>query len=593
MAKDVGKNFGHGALRGSGIPRTSSNFQGKFGRMFRSLPPAVFDDDDLVMLAGSGVLDNPGVGPAVRMNSDPEVERVNGVPKKDAKGKFIPAPAPESTVDGEENFGIPAGYTYLGQFIDHDITFDPASSMQQRNDPEALVDFRTPALDLDCIYGRGPDDQPYMFEEGGLRFVLGTPITKGGDASKAFDLPRSFPSKGAKRAIIGDKRNDENVIVSQLQGVFLQFHNKVADTLIAENPKVTFEEIQREVRWHYQWVVLYDFLPRMVTDDVYKNVLGHIPKKLDVGSGVGVGNVTTKANTLTHKPELQFFAWRNDPFMPIEFSAAAYRFGHSMVRPIYRMNRKLNSGRSDGKGRLAIFAGQNGLNGFDTYEAGLGIDWDLYFEFGNAKLGQPATGPNRIQPSYKIDPSIVSPLATLPEFAVMKDGELVPAQRANLALRNLRRGNAMELPSGQAVARAMGLVALTDDELQVGKAAVGEDNPSIAEFIKFRKDKGEVSSFEGGVPLWFYILSESLHQWKQDAKAHKKTNKAATKDELNALPVCLGPVGGTIVMEVLVGLLLGDSHSFINQVPCWTPRFAKNGRFSMADLIDKAGLGPA
>ena len=159
--------------------------------------------------------------------------------------------------DDEENAGIPSGYTYLGQFIDHDITFDPASSLQQENDPDALIDYRTPRLDLNSLYGRGPADQPYMYL--GKKFRLGNPLKELARPTNVRDLPRfadpNDPS-GPKRALIGDKRNDENVIVSQLHAAMLQFHNKLVD----EQPELSFEDVQQQVRWHYQWIVVNDYL---------------------------------------------------------------------------------------------------------------------------------------------------------------------------------------------------------------------------------------------------------------------------------------------------------------------------------------------
>jgi len=164
-------------------------FQGKFGRMFRTLDAATF---------GSAVQENEAnlraLGIAMSASFDPP---------KDGK-------------DDEES-GIPALYTYLGQFIDHDITFDPASSLQQQNDPDALVDFRTPAFDLDNVYGRGPDDQPYMYNPD-KTFLLGDALTGRTDPG-ARDLPRN--SANPNRALIGDPRNDENSLVSQLHGLFL------------------------------------------------------------------------------------------------------------------------------------------------------------------------------------------------------------------------------------------------------------------------------------------------------------------------------------------------------------------------------------
>src|SRR5207253_4018255 len=115
------------------------------------------------------------------------------------------------------------GYTYLGQFIDHDLTFDPVSSLQRQNDPDGLVDFRTPRFDLDCVYGRGPDDQPYLYRNDGLHMLLGEPLTGNEDDPGARMVPRNKPEAGDPvRALLGDPRNDENVIVSQLQSAMIR-----------------------------------------------------------------------------------------------------------------------------------------------------------------------------------------------------------------------------------------------------------------------------------------------------------------------------------------------------------------------------------
>src|SRR5213593_2590627 len=204
----------HGTLRGLERVPGSPQFEGRFGRLFRTLPPARFDEEDLKSLASVMIAE--------------------------AEAK----PTSEEENDDEENTGTPddpgisAGFTYLGQFIDPDLTFDPASSLQRQNDPDALVDFRTPRFDLDCVYGRGPDDEPYMYtSDVTQRFLLGKPLSGGGPSNQqARDLLRSSRIKddgtvdGAepKWAIIGDPRNDENVIVSQLHGLFLKFHNRLA-----------------------------------------------------------------------------------------------------------------------------------------------------------------------------------------------------------------------------------------------------------------------------------------------------------------------------------------------------------------------------
>lgn len=545
--------------------------------MFRTLPAADFPEPDLVALARA-------------MTAEPEVVTdARGNPQRDRSGHLIPKATPESERDDEENFGIPAGYTYLGQFIDHDISFDPASSLQRQNDPEALIDYRTPRLDLDNIYGRGPADQPYMFEEDGITFRLGKRLTRNGKPSKARDLPRIDG-----RAIIGDKRNDENVIVSQLQGVFLRFHNVVADRL--KSTSASFEDIQQIVRWHYQWVVLHDFLPKIVGEEMLYSVLPHL---------------RDKSSIYDTKPEQHFFKWKNDPFMPIEFAAAAYRFGHSMVRPIYRLNTELGiDATRDQKergvaGRQFIFGarGDEALNGFREFPRIWAVDWRLFFEFDDKTLDAATnSGPTRIQPAYKIDTSLVNPLAFLPEFSVPeaggnfqedKDGhpETKPHEIGMLALRNLLRGLRMGLPSGQTVARYMDIEPIPDKELRVGKATVDglNDNPSIADISP---------NFEDNSPLWFYILAEAQHQWANEAK-----QSGGNPTAMNSIPVRLGPVGGRIVTEVLVGLMLGDRFSFLSQWPSWNPflkhppsiaPFAdelKRERFGIAELITAAGLG--
>jgi Family of unknown function (DUF5995)/Animal haem peroxidase len=379
-----------GGVRGDNSVPRSSEFEGRFGRMFRSLPSAEWPKEALLKLGDA-------------MTSPPE--------QLDTKPPVPTAALEDSTKriqDDEENAGISAGYTYLGQFIDHDITFDPASSLEQQNDPDALVDFRTPRLDLDSLYGRGPGDQPYMYV--GNKFRLGRPLFENTTPSPARDLPRfNDPiNGGAKRALIGDKRNDENVIVAQLHAAMLQFHNKLVD----RHSDDSFERIQQRVRWHYQWIAVNDFLKTICGEDVVQDVLPDF----------GMNKPTWKL-----KPNLSIFRWRNDPFMPIEFSAAAYRFGHSMVRPIYRLNAKLNGGDDPNKatqqeqdrglaGRFFIFAGvqKRGLNGFDEFPEQWAIDWSLFFDT-NGSINK--VGKERVQPAYKIDSSVVNPLGFLPEFS--------------------------------------------------------------------------------------------------------------------------------------------------------------------------------
>ena len=511
----------HGGVRGDELAPGSSLFEGRFGRMFRRLPGAEFSDGDLKALA----------------------DKMTAPAELDAKGK--PSATPESEIDDEENQGIDAGYTYLGQFIDHDLTFDPNSSLQKANDPDALTDFRTPRFDLDCVYGRGPDDQPYLYEDDGLHLKLGRPLTGSTFDSQTRDLPR-HSSGGRARALIGDPRNDENVIVSQLHGIMLRFHNRMVSLCGATQSK-DFARVQQAVRWHYQWIVLHDFLPTILgtNPDTLSNVLPHL------ASGKSL---------YEDKPKLNFYKWQNAPFIPIEFSAAVYRFGHSMIRPIYRLSTTLvGPGPTDPiNGRLFIFTpddGVTGLNGFREFPSNWAIDWSLFFDMGD---NRPPTGITRVQRSYKIDTSVVNPLAMLPQS--------VARTTRSLPLRNLERGASMGLPAGQTVARYLDLPVIAEDKLVVGKANLDgkTSNQPLTEISKH---------FDNNAPLWTYILAEAQQQFVDDAT-----------------PIHLGPVGGRIIAEVFAGLLLGDQHAFLSQEPSWKPddSLLRAGQFRMADLIRAA-----
>jgi hypothetical protein len=501
----------------------SSIQTGKFGRLFRWLPPSFQitnskEDQEVEKLLKEL---------AKLMISTEFTDRVNegGSPDADIR-------TPE---DEDENRTIPAGYTYLGQFIDHDITFDPASSLQQHNDPDALVDFRTPRLDLDSIYGRGPDDEPHLYERPArVKFRLGP--DRGVNDRDRPDLLRSDDGT----ALIGDKRNDENKIVSQIHALFLKFHNKVFEKIAPRFPEngnmhAPFLETQRIVRWCYQWIVLKDFLPLICDKDVVNAIM---PGKA------------------RRRPNFEFYeAKSGEAFMPVEFSVAAFRFGHSMVRPSYSLNDVArSSAKFSGEGgesvdfaRIPIFVTQSkastdAMNGFgEPLPPGWGIDWSFFFGDIPVKAKK---GKQIPQPSYRIDATLVDPLGLLPEFvsSVGLDSPFI-----SLAFRNLMRGFRMRLPSGQAVARIMGVTALRDKELwsSKGKGDEKEDWPEGKTFFDRNRHW-----LEGRAPLWFYILKEA----ELDEKGHR-----------------LGKIGSRIVAETLIGLAWFDHYSYLFQAPGWNP----------------------
>jgi hypothetical protein len=470
---------------------------GRFTRLFPYLPSARFAQHDLEQLAHEMTA------------------------PKDTDADTEPDP--------EENPGIPAAYTYLGQFVDHDLTFDPISHLRETltgAQLRALVDFRTPSFDLDNLYGRGPDDQPYMYKKDGIRMLLGERMMGDPFDPGAVQLPRG-PSG---RALIGDPRNDENRIVAQLHAIFLRFHNRVVHKM-GGRKHVSFREAREQVRWHYQWILVNDFLPRILEGQTYQSVF---PDPYGPVPGI---------------PRLR----ENDlELMPVEFSVGAYRFGHSMVRPQYKLNPDIER---------PIFA-DNGddLGGFRPIPAGWAIDWQLFIGLGHD--AEPAP-----QLSYKIDTSLVHPLGNLPS-RIAKDP-------SSLALRNLMRGAAFQLPSGQQVAAALGIPPIADEKLMIGPATVGGKRRPITEVAP---------GLAGNAPLWVYILSEAqVMSWKN-----------ASGPVSDKTPIRLGPVGGRLVAEVFASLLRGDRTSYLYAEPTFKPipDFTRNGTFGLAQLINVA-LGHA
>ena len=489
---------GHADL-GEFTPRSVFYDQGRFGRLFPTLPPFAEDTrpirEALAELGAAGGPMDPGddLSDPVALLTDPA-----------------------RSVDNKDNPMITAGFTFLGQFLDHDMTFDPTSSLARRQDPEAIRNFRIPALDLDCIYGGGPVASPQLYDQtvdGGRTTLLTEEIP--GSAAVSIDgtVRHDLPRNSQRVALVGDARNDENLVVSQLHLAVLRFHNRVvADVKADLGPGYTLQEIfaeaQRVVRWHHQWLVLHEFLPKTVGQAMVDDVLENGPRH---------------------------FGWRNDPFIPVEFSVAAYRFGHSQVRPSYRANFATDA-TDPARQFFALFLDPAAADPDDPADLRGGrraarrfIDWQTFYDFGDG----------RVRPNKKIDTRLSTVL-----FHLLGQPEGEPT---SLATRNLLRNLTMQVPSGQRVARAMQLPELAPADLE-----------DLAPFTLHQR-----------TPLWFYVLREA---------------------EVTADGEHLGPVGGRIVAEVIIGLLWGDRQSYLRQEPDWTPTYGTGGAFAMVDLLRAAGV---
>jgi hypothetical protein len=503
-----GRGEHHGGGHGTpGAPADPSDF----GRIFPNQKPFAEANDQVraaLVEVGKpgGILDAEDVvsaGPKALI-VDPTV---NGNP--------IAGNSEDPYGTNPDNVTMTAGSTFIGQFTDHDITFDQTSLLGVPQNPLTSKNTRTPALDLDTVFGGGPGLRPDLYESNpdgtvGPKMKIGS---TGGEHPHE-DIPRVANGDGTYTALIGDPRNDENLQIAGLHCAHILFYNRVLDELTHHDMSgfpsarggndlahrnIAFLVAREVTVWHYQWLLVNEHLPQIVGQPMVDDIINH-------------GN-------RFYKPPSR------DGFMPIEFGAAAYRFGHSMVRPSYRAN--FTSGTGDGTNPAAnpFFAvvfdpnepsfhepvnhdRKDLLGGFPAPRRYIG--WQTFFDFGDGQ----------VKPNKKVDPAVSTTLFTLPLPAIAPHTETAPVV---LPQRNLLRQLTWGLPSGQALAKEMGVPALSSTDLA-----------EIASVYK---------PFGTSTPLWYYILAEA---------------------KVAAGGLTLGPVGGRIVAETLIGLLRADPTSYLS-----------------------------
>jgi hypothetical protein len=433
------------------------------------------------------------------------------VNRKDVEEGLIKLANSMDEGDNEDPAGdsdIPDGYVFLGQFIDHDITFDTTSGLNKVfGKIEDIANIRTPIFDLDSLYGDGPEAIPFLYQRKPKdAFLIGTP-------NNPDDLPRNIEG----RALIPESRNDENGIISQLQLLWMKFHNAVLEGIENEDIEifepvqhkdVKFEKAKRAVQRHYQWIIRHDFLPRIIVKEVLEKA------EADIFSG-----------NYQNDP-----IWGNAPIIPIEFAGAAYRFGHTLTRSHYHINsnrldvdlfENFKDKRGEGKG-LSVFNEVHPQNV---------VDWRYFFEVDDSLPPQKAR---------KIDTWMANEFFDLPFVPqpARDKGE------SSLAYRNLLRGVvSYSLPSGEAVAEAFGLDVKPEDLHDKVKAAGLTETPSAAPHTP-----------EGSIQLdnWYHIAI---------------TNDGTTaKTYINGELITEGPVEGDVVVSnrpLFIGRSLdGDSSRY-------------------------------
>jgi len=380
------------------------------------------------------------------------------------------------TPDGCDSGGD-AVWPFFGQFVAHDITAD-RSPLDPARRPGRLTNFRTPKADLECLYGSGPTGAPYLYEKTDPAKLL--------LAASGIDLPRN--QEGI--ALIGDARNDSHLFVSQMQVAFATLHNRLVDRLRSDgaDERELFDRARRSTTWLYQHIILREFLPQVVGSSLAAELVDEGPRFFEV------------------RPD--------EPRIPLEFAAAAYRYGHAQIRQRYQVNAQF--------GPVPLFPD---LVGFGPVHPEHAVDWSLH-------IGVSA------QRAKRIDMRLARALIELPpEVSGVSRGD----GHSSLAVRDLVRGRTVGLASGEAIARAMGIDPL--DAEAVGLAPLG---------------------WRDETPLWLYVLREA------DVLCDGER---------------LGPVGGRIVADVLVGILDHDPESFRTLEPDWQPWLGEDGSFSLADVL--------
>jgi hypothetical protein len=395
-----------------------------------------------------------------------------------------------ASTNGKDDAAGAAGWTMFGQFVAHDITADRSPLVTQAA-VETLENARRQKLNLEFLYGSGPTGDPYLYDVNDTaKLLIGR-----NDAGKPDDLQRN--AQGI--AIIADPRNDSHLLMAQMQLLFSKFHNRVVDWLRTQGTAEhrIFSEAQRVVVWHYQWIVLREFLPELIGDRLTNALLAG---------------------------DSRYYRPAADPYIPLEFADAAYRYGHGQLRESYRLNREIAP--------VALFPE---LVGFRPVPASRTVDWAEFFDVPDRPPAQRAK---------KIDGRVCTSIMHLP---VALTGDVEVEAFHSLAARDLQRGHAVGLPSGEAIARHIGATPLTRQ--QAGLGSMGWDQET---------------------PLWYYVLKESEVECNGDR---------------------LGAVGGRIVGEVLVGLLDHDPSSFRASQPDWRPELPSRatGTFAMADLVMLVG----
>ena len=424
-----------------------ANQMGSSFLLFRNLPPAEHLDQDLVNMADVMAARLPGT-------SD-----------------------------------IPAGYTYFGQMVAHD--------MSRLSDSQFAPRPASPSLDLDSLYGDGFYDPRVFLDRTTGKFGIGKTYPKG--ASE--DLPRD----GCGIPRIPDLRNDDNLLLGQMHLAWMNIHNDFCDKVRYLPAQDAFESARKNTIILFQYLVLNDFLNQICHPDVYQYI-------------VKEDNAFLLSSLVGQRAAI-----------PLEVALAGFRFGHSMVRSNYAL-----STGSFSLSKILAHTGSRGLAGLPRLSDDAAVDWRLFFNTGRKSA---------LNKAKFISPSVSHHLAHLDAIA------------DPLALRNLRRGLSMGLPSGQAVATEVRRLMLEQNP-ELGEKINVFESADFADgkYFEPRDKKVEMKllkkrTMKDNIPLWYYLLAED---WLDNPNQSDRGNQ-------------LGMVGSLLVAETLVSVAKGSKYSLYSE----------------------------
>ena len=420
-----------------------------------------------------------------------------------------------------------AGYTYLGQFIVHDISLDSQSQTLPWESPIApSVNLRNPSFDLETLYGINAGNTSAFLNQNSAELKLGETSSDIASAIRDTffqDLPRDENGM----AMTLDGRNDENLLVAQTHVAFIKFHNAIVSETTGTDVSDVYKKARRRAIRHYQYIILNDFLPKIVKKSVLADVIDNVNQ--------------------FYKPVA------DDLFIPLEFSVAAFRMGHSMVRNSYH----LNSRQSPRLSSLHIFTGRGGFTGqTNKLPSDWLIDWNSFYNLtGWQNPPDWRNPPDNFNFASKINTEISSGLGKAhifePPSVDFKRGNSIPAL-------DLYRTRFFNLPSGQMLAKE-----IVGEERQIG------DSQKIANLLPEDFNGVQLKNvFKDNIPLWFYLLGEA--QINEDGEN-------------------LGEVGSRIVAETFVELLRKSEFSILDEplLPNSEEFLGKpDGTFEMAEMLN-------